>query len=219
MAAVLGHHLDLLADQVLAQNLLCLVGKLGLLLKLWRTDAREREAPLGAAAQIGHDERVARDDLDNLGGKLAHVVAVVWRHVVAPDAQPLLLGGALGGAQRRRVVAQRRRPLDNLGEANLDELELDRASRVDDAAQHGAVLVQLLQLHLHVAVHQPALDEEARLAAERLSLLDALLVAANRGALDARQDDGHLLVAWQQHHANDRARRDLLDDGLLQRAL
>eukprot|EP00965_Chrysotila_dentata_P179786 5936141-Pleurochrysis_carterae.AAC.1 len=41
------------------------------------------------------------------------------------------------------------------------------------------------------------------------NLLDALLVAANRGALDARQDDGHLLVAWQQHHANDRARRDL----------
>eukprot|EP00965_Chrysotila_dentata_P053045 1760104-Pleurochrysis_carterae.AAC.1 len=35
--------------------------------------------------------------------------------------------------------------------SRLDELELDRASRVDDAAQHGAVLVQLLQLHLRRA--------------------------------------------------------------------
>ena len=110
-------------------------------------------------------------------------------------------------------------PVDDLGEADLDELDADVALRVVHRAQKGAILVDALEHDLNVAVEQPRLDEVARLTRERRRLLRAVLCAAEPAALDTRKHQRHLVERLQEQHADRRAVGHLLDDGILRGAL
>ena len=66
---------------------------------------------------------------------------------------------------------------------------------MEHRAEEGAVLVDALEVHLHVAVEQARLDEIAGLAREGLGLLGAVVVAAEAGALDAREHERDLVEA------------------------
>mmetsp|Transcript_59665 Transcript_59665/g.157262 ORF Transcript_59665/g.157262 Transcript_59665/m.157262 type:complete len:427 (-) Transcript_59665:31-1311(-) len=218
-ALVLGLDDHLLADDELAQRLLGLGRvRLGLTPHARAAERGEGDATLGAGG-VGDEQRVARDDLDDAAGELRHVAAVVGRHIVLPQPQPLVLGHALGRAELRRAVGRLRAPVDDAREAHLDELNAHVALRVEHRAQQRAVLVDALKLHAHVAVEEPHLDKVARLARKRLRVLRAVLGAFEAAARDAREHQRDLLEARQQHQPQRRAARHLLDDRVLWRAL
>mmetsp|Transcript_1352 Transcript_1352/g.3268 ORF Transcript_1352/g.3268 Transcript_1352/m.3268 type:complete len:426 (+) Transcript_1352:1492-2769(+) len=222
-ADVVDAHRHLAADETGAEELLGLVRvRLVLLVPppdLGGAGGGEGDAVLdGRDSVVLHHQEVPADHLNNLalelgrgsrGGRGAH-----GRHVVLPDPEPALLGEALGLVEQLSILGELGAPVDNLAEANLQELLGDVPRRVLQRAVEVVVLVHPLQQHLDVAVEEAGLDEVLRLVRKRLrEVLAALLLGALEArARHAREEDRHPLEPRQHVPAHRPAVAELLDD-------
>mmetsp|Transcript_23770 Transcript_23770/g.58718 ORF Transcript_23770/g.58718 Transcript_23770/m.58718 type:complete len:462 (-) Transcript_23770:288-1673(-) len=228
-ADVVDANSDLAANEARAQELASLI-RVGLVLlvtapELGRADAREGDAVLhrGHREVLDHHE-VAADYLNNTprvlgrGGRCSRALR---GDVVLPNAQPALLGEALTLVELLSVARELGRPVDNLSEAHLEELDRDVAHGMHDGAVEVVVLVHTLEKHLDLPVEELMLNEVARLHSEgvrnvRLALGLRTLEAR---AGDTREEHGDPAKRGQHEAAERRPVAQLLDQERLRHPL